>query len=210
MPTNAEICRMEAAEIAGGVRAKELSPLEVVEAVLERMERLEPTLHAFCTPTPDLAREEARRLEREVSSGVDPGPLAGVPVGIKDLHAVKGVRMVLGSHAYKDFVPDEDDVAVERLKGAGAIVLGKTNVPEWPAGSGPPPRRRARSEGVGGLRGGEAVEGPLAADPRRAERVGDRVGGAKGARRQRHGSALGRPSPPWGGSRPWVGVTCPR
>jgi aspartyl-tRNA(Asn)/glutamyl-tRNA(Gln) amidotransferase subunit A len=90
MPTNAEICRMEAAEIAGSVRAKELSPLEVVEAVLERMKRLEPTLRAFCTPTPDLAREEARRLEDEISSGVDSGPLAGVPVGIKDLHAVKG------------------------------------------------------------------------------------------------------------------------
>ena len=131
MPSNDEICRMEATELAGRVRAKELSPVEVVDAVLERMEKLEPTLHAFCTPTPELAREEARRLEREIYKGKDPGPLAGVPVGIKDLHAVKGVRMVLGSHAYKDFVPDEDDVAVERLKEAGAIVLGKTNVPEF-------------------------------------------------------------------------------
>jgi aspartyl-tRNA(Asn)/glutamyl-tRNA(Gln) amidotransferase subunit A len=131
MPSNDEICRMEAFELSGRVRAGELSPVEVVDAVLERMDRLEPELHAFCTPTPDLAREEARRLEREVSDGQDPGPLAGVPVGIKDLHAVKGIRMVLGSHAYEDFVPDEDDVAVERLKGAGAIVLGKTNVPEF-------------------------------------------------------------------------------
>ncbi|MBA4115673.1 MAG: amidase, partial [Rubrobacter sp.] len=122
---------MEAFELSGHVRAKELSPVEIVDAVLERMERLEPELHAFCTPTPDLARGEARRLEREISDGTDPGPLAGVPVGIKDLHAVKGIRMVLGSHAYKDFVPDEDDVAVERLKDAGAIVLGKTNVPEF-------------------------------------------------------------------------------
>jgi len=131
MPSNDEICRMEAFEVAARVRAGELSPVEVVDAVLERMERLEPELHAFCTPTPDLAREEARRLEDEISPGEDPGPLAGVPVGIKDLHAVKGVRMVMGSYAYKDFVPDEDDVAVERLKGAGAIVLGKTNVPEF-------------------------------------------------------------------------------
>ena len=131
MPANAEIGRMEAVELAERVRAKELSPVEVVDAVLERMDRLEPMLHAFCTPTPDLAREEARRLEREISDGADPGPLAGVPVGIKDLHAVKGVRMVLGSHAYKDFVPDEDDVSVERLREAGAIILGKTNVPEF-------------------------------------------------------------------------------
>ena len=131
MPSNNEICRMEATELAGRVRAKELSPVEIVDAVFERMEKLEPKLHAFCTPTPELAREEARRVEREISDGKDPGPLAGVPVGIKDLHAVKDVRMVLGSHAYKDFVPDEDDVAVERLKEAGAVVIGKTNVPEF-------------------------------------------------------------------------------
>ena len=131
MPGNNEICKMEAVELARRVRARELSPVEVVDAVLDRMDRLEPTLHAFCTPTPELAREEARRLEQEISEGKDPGPLAGVPVGIKDLHAAKGIRMAMGSHAYKDFVPDEDDVAVERLKGAGAVVLGKTNVPEF-------------------------------------------------------------------------------
>ncbi|QIN78531.1 amidase [Rubrobacter marinus] len=122
---------MEATELAGRVRGGELSPVEVVDAVLERMEKLEPKLHAFCTPTPEMARDEARRLEREISGGRDPGPLAGVPVGIKDLHAVKDVRMALGSHAYRDFVPDEDDVAVERLREAGAIILGKTNVPEF-------------------------------------------------------------------------------
>jgi len=122
---------MEAVELAGRVSAKEFSPVEVVDAVLDRMDRLEPTLHAFCTPTPEFAREEARRLEREISEGQDSGRLAGVPIGIKDLHAAKGIRMTMGSHAYKDFVPDEDDVAVERLKEAGAIVLGKTNVPEF-------------------------------------------------------------------------------
>ena len=131
MLSNNEICRMEAVELAGRVREGELSPVEVVDAVLARMETLEPHLHAFCTPTPELAREEARRVEEKISSGEEAGPLAGVPVGIKDLHAAKGIRMVLGSHAYEDFVPDEDDVAVERLKEADAIVLGKTNVPEF-------------------------------------------------------------------------------
>ena len=63
MPSNDEICRMEAFELAGRMRAGELSPVEVVDAILARMERLEPELHAFCTPTPDLAREEAQRLE---------------------------------------------------------------------------------------------------------------------------------------------------
>ncbi len=131
MPSGNELCRMEAVELAGRIRAKELSPVEVVDAVLDRMDRLEPTLHAFCTPTPELAREEAQRLEREISEGGDPGPLAGVPVGIKDLVATKGIRTAAGSHAYADFVPEEDDVVVERLKEAGAIVLGKTNVPEF-------------------------------------------------------------------------------
>jgi aspartyl-tRNA(Asn)/glutamyl-tRNA(Gln) amidotransferase subunit A len=126
-----EICRMEATRLAGEIRARNLSAVEVVEAVLDRMDRLEPILHAFCTPTPDAAREDAKRIDADLAAGRDPGPLCGVPVGIKDLVATKGVRTAMGSWAYVDFVPDEDDVVVERLKGAGAIVLGKTNVPEF-------------------------------------------------------------------------------
>ena len=130
-PEAGEICSMEATEISRLVRSGELSPVEVVEAVLDRMERLEPALHAFCTPTPEIAREQAKRIEQEVSNGVDPGPLAGVPVGIKDLVATKGIKTTMGSHAYADWVPEEDDVSVERLKDAGAVILGKTNAPEF-------------------------------------------------------------------------------
>jgi aspartyl-tRNA(Asn)/glutamyl-tRNA(Gln) amidotransferase subunit A len=126
-----EIGRMEAVHLAQEVRAGNLSALEVVEAILDRMDELEPVLHAFCTPTPEAAREDARRIDADLAAGRDPGPLAGVPVGIKDLVATKGVRTAMGSWAYADFVPDEDDVVVERLKDAGAIVLGKTNVPEF-------------------------------------------------------------------------------
>jgi aspartyl-tRNA(Asn)/glutamyl-tRNA(Gln) amidotransferase subunit A len=129
-PAN-EICRMDAIHLAGEIRARNLSPVEVVDAVLDRMDRLEPALHAFCTPTPDAARADAERIEADLAAGRDVGPLAGVPVGIKDLVATKGVPTVMGSWAYRDFVPDEDDVVVERLKDAGAIVLGKTNVPEF-------------------------------------------------------------------------------
>jgi aspartyl-tRNA(Asn)/glutamyl-tRNA(Gln) amidotransferase subunit A len=125
------ICRTDAVTLAAQVRAKEISPVEVVEAVLERMDRLEPELHAFCTPTPELARETAAQLERDILAGKDVGPLAGVPFGVKDLIATKGIKTVGGSWAYADFVPDEDDVVVERLKDAGAIILGKTNVPEF-------------------------------------------------------------------------------
>lgn len=122
---------MDAAGIARAVRAKELSPVEVVEAALARMEALEPRLHAFCTPTPDLARAQAEAVEAAVMAGEEVGPLAGVPVGVKDLICTAGVRTVSGSPAYEDFVPDEDDVVVERLKRAGAVILGKTNVPEF-------------------------------------------------------------------------------
>jgi aspartyl-tRNA(Asn)/glutamyl-tRNA(Gln) amidotransferase subunit A len=126
-----EICRMDAVGLAAKIRRRELSPVEVVEAALARMEKLEPALHAFCTPTPELARAEARRSEAEIAAGRPLGPLAGVPVSIKDLILTKGIRTVFGSAAYEDFIPDEDDVAVERLRAAGAIILGKTNVPEF-------------------------------------------------------------------------------
>jgi aspartyl-tRNA(Asn)/glutamyl-tRNA(Gln) amidotransferase subunit A len=131
MDRAAEICRMDAVTLADRVRARQLSPVEVVEAVLDRMGRLEPVLHAFCTPTPDLARADARRIEAALMAGEAPGPLAGVPVSIKDLILTRGIRTVSGSVAYRDFVPDEDDVVVERLRAAGAVIIGKTNVSEF-------------------------------------------------------------------------------
>lgn len=126
-----EICNMDALSIAKAVREKRLSPIDVVEASLARMDALEPRLHAFCTPTPELARARAKELERDIAAGKDVGPLAGVPIGIKDLISTKGIATTSGSIAYRDFVPDEDDVVVERLVAAGAVILGKTNVPEF-------------------------------------------------------------------------------
>jgi aspartyl-tRNA(Asn)/glutamyl-tRNA(Gln) amidotransferase subunit A len=126
-----ELCTMDAVTMAAEIRARRLSPVEVTQAVLERMERLEPTLHAYCTPTPELAMETARRVEAAIVGGQQVGPLAGVPVAVKDLICTRGIRTVSGSRAYEDFVPDEDDVVVERLKAADAVILGKTNVPEF-------------------------------------------------------------------------------
>jgi aspartyl-tRNA(Asn)/glutamyl-tRNA(Gln) amidotransferase subunit A len=131
MRTANEICRMDAVSLAANIHSRKLSAVEVIDAVLARMDKLEPILHAFCTPTADLARETARKIEQEIMAGTPAGPLAGVPVGIKDLVCTKGIRTVSGSQAYADFVPDEDDVVVERLKNAGAVILGKTNVPEF-------------------------------------------------------------------------------
>ena len=131
MATGNEICSMDAVTLAGLVRSKKLSPVEVTDAVLARMDRLEPTLHAFCTPTPELARKAAKEIEKRIMAGEDVGPLAGVPWGCKDLICTAGIKTASGSFAYADFVPDEDDVVVERMRQAGAVMLGKTNVPEF-------------------------------------------------------------------------------
>jgi aspartyl-tRNA(Asn)/glutamyl-tRNA(Gln) amidotransferase subunit A len=112
-----EICRMDAVTLVRRVRAKELSPVEVVDAVLGRLERLDPVLRAFTTVTADDARAEARCVEQDIAAGWEVGPLAGVLTGVKDLICTKGVRMSLGSCAYAGFIPDEDDVVVERIKG---------------------------------------------------------------------------------------------
>src|ERR1700733_13769115 len=131
LSTDNEICRMDALTVAARVRTKELSAIEVTEAVLRRMEVLEPHIHAFCTPTPEVARTAARAVDARIAAGEDAGVLGGVPIGIKDLVATKDIQTVMGSPLYKDFVPDEDDIVVERLKTAGAVIIGKTNVPEF-------------------------------------------------------------------------------
>jgi len=125
-----DLCSIDARTVARLVRTRQVSPVDIVEAVLTRQAALEPRLHAFCTPTPDLARTTARRLEADIAAGRSVGPLAGVPVAIKDLIATKGICTVGGARAYAGFVPDEDDIVVERLARAGAIMVGKTNVAE--------------------------------------------------------------------------------
>ena len=95
------------------------------------MDALEPTLHAFCTPTPELALAMAARVDATIAAGEEVGLLAGVPIGVKDLICTKGIRTASGSPAYADFIPDEDDIVVERAVAAGAVILGKTNVPEF-------------------------------------------------------------------------------
>lgn len=118
-------------EIADAVGRRAVSPVETVEAALAALEATEPWLHAFSTPAPAQAREDARALERALAQGAPAGPLAGVPVAVKDLVLTKGLRTTFGSRLYADFVPGQDDVCVERLKAAGAIVIGKTNAAEF-------------------------------------------------------------------------------
>ena len=131
MANDNEICRMDAVTLAALIRSKKVSAVEVTDAVLARMEKLEPILHAFCTPTPEIAREAAKQIDKRIMANEAVGPLAGVPWGCKDLLCTAGIRTASGSVAYADFVPDEDDIVVERMRNAGAVILGKTNVPEF-------------------------------------------------------------------------------
>ena len=124
-----DICWMSARELIEAYRRKDLSPVEATRAILERVEEVNPRLNAIVTLTAELALEQAREAESAYLRGVA-GPLAGVPLTIKDIILTKGIRTTFGSRLYEDFVPDADAVLVERLKGAGAVVLGKTNVPD--------------------------------------------------------------------------------
>jgi len=129
---NDELCWMPAVELAAAIRRKKVSPVEVVDAVLARVERLNPKLNAYCTVTAEAARREAKAAERALGrKGVRLGPLHGVPFSIKDLLITKGVRTTWGSKLYADHVPEEDAPVVERLKAAGGIMVGKTNTPAF-------------------------------------------------------------------------------
>jgi aspartyl-tRNA(Asn)/glutamyl-tRNA(Gln) amidotransferase subunit A len=123
------------AELAPRLAAKELSPVELTEATLARIEQLEPKLNAFITVTADSARHAARAAEAAIMAGHHLGPLHGIPVGIKDLYATRGVATTYGSPLFADWVPDFDAAAVERLKRAGAVLVGKTNLHELAYGS---------------------------------------------------------------------------
>ncbi len=126
-----DILQLDAVTLAANIRDRRLSPVELVSASIARMEQLEPELHAFCTPTTESALAQAKVIEQRIMRGEEVGPLVGIPVAIKDLISTKGIKTVSGSWIYENFIPDEDDITVERLKAAGAIILGKTNAPEF-------------------------------------------------------------------------------
>jgi aspartyl-tRNA(Asn)/glutamyl-tRNA(Gln) amidotransferase subunit A len=115
MAASGEICQLDTVSLARHIAAKELSPVEAVDAVLDRLDRLDPALHMFTTVVPERARQDAKRIEAELAAGHEVGPLAGVPTGVKDLIFTKGIRTASGSHAHARLRPGEDDV-VERIK----------------------------------------------------------------------------------------------
>jgi amidase len=132
---NSELCFRTATELAQAIRTKALSAQEVMEAHLAQIERVNPTVNAIVTLDPDRARAGAKAADAAIVRGEELGPLHGLPIAHKDLVETKGIRTTKGSPIFKDFVPDFNALIIDRLQGAGAITIGKTNTPEFGAGS---------------------------------------------------------------------------
>ncbi|PMP80388.1 MAG: amidase, partial [Roseiflexus castenholzii] len=130
-----ELCFLTAVELTRLIRSRDVSCVEVMEAHLHQIERTNPQVNAMVTLLPEQALERARVADTALHRGDEVGPLHGLPVAHKDLVQTKGVRTTFGSPIYADFVPDVDDLIVIRLRKAGAIMIGKTNTPEFGAGS---------------------------------------------------------------------------
>jgi aspartyl-tRNA(Asn)/glutamyl-tRNA(Gln) amidotransferase subunit A len=121
-------------ELSELIRTKQVSPVEVTKLMLQRIERLNPTLNAYITVTPDLAMTAAREAEAEIHRGSWRGPLHGVPIGVKDLFDTAGVKTTAASDLFKDRISNQDAEVVRKLKAAGAVLLGKHNMHEFAYG----------------------------------------------------------------------------
>jgi Asp-tRNA(Asn)/Glu-tRNA(Gln) amidotransferase A subunit family amidase len=131
MNTTDDLLYVPAIELAAAIRRRQLSPVELLDAVLTRLEDINPRINAFTIVLADEARVTARRAEDAIIRGDDAGPIHGIPFTIKDLTPTKGIATMQGSKAFADMVPDVDGITVERLRQAGGIFLGKTTTPEF-------------------------------------------------------------------------------
>lgn len=135
-----QLYELTAAKAAARIRARDLSPVELMESLLDRADRLEPRLNVWVTLDRDAAMNAAEERERQIGAGAPVGALHGVPVGVKDIYYTKGVRTSAGSPIYSGFVPEYDATSVALLKSAGAVIMGKTVTTEF-ACMDPPPTR---------------------------------------------------------------------
>jgi amidase len=131
---SSEITQLSATALRDRIVARELSPLEVFDACMDRVQSENPEINALVTLS-GTARDQARDLEAALAAGQEPGPLCGLPVGIKDVTPVRGLRHTYGSAMYAEHVAEADALVVQRLRDAGAIILGKTNTPEFATGA---------------------------------------------------------------------------
>ena len=129
------ICFMSAVEMAALIRAKKLSAREALAAHLKQIERVNPKVNAIVTLVAEMAADAAAKADEMQARNENLGRLHGLPVAHKDLFETRGIRTTFGSPLYKDYIPAEDDIVVERIRRAGAITIGKTNTPEFGAGS---------------------------------------------------------------------------
>ena len=130
-----DLCFLSATELHRRIVARELSVTEVVQAHLAQIDRVNPKVNALVTLTPERALAEARAQDDALARGERPGPLFGLPIAHKDLVPTRGIRTTYGSPIYADHVPDVDGLIVERARAAGAVTIGKSNTPEFGAGS---------------------------------------------------------------------------
>ncbi len=160
----ADITRLSAINLARKIRKKDVSPVEVVDAYLARIEKVNPKLNAIVTLTADAARAQAKQAEQEVMEGKPLPPLHGVPCTVKDPFETAGVRTTNGSKLFANNIPASDATMVKRLRAAGCIMLGKTNTPEFMMSQftdnilfGPTRNPYNLERSVGGSSGGEAA-----------------------------------------------------
>jgi Asp-tRNA(Asn)/Glu-tRNA(Gln) amidotransferase A subunit family amidase len=128
---NEDLCYLSAAELSAAICARRLSPVELTSAILDRLEDLNPQLNAYCTVVAEAALAAARQAEAAMMQGQSLGRLHGIPISFKDLTVTAGIRTTFGSKIFEHHVPSEDAIVVERVRRAGAIVLGKSNTPEF-------------------------------------------------------------------------------
>jgi Asp-tRNA(Asn)/Glu-tRNA(Gln) amidotransferase A subunit family amidase len=126
-----DLCLTPATDLSVAIRARKLSPVEIVEAILARIDALNPRLNAYLAVDAERAVDNARDAETAIMRGLPLGPLHGLPVSIKDLEPTAGLRYTCGSKIYADQVADVDGIISERVKAAGGIILGKTNTPHF-------------------------------------------------------------------------------
>lgn len=135
MPGSGDLCFLSAVELARSIRERQLSARELVAVHLERIARANPAVNAIVTLLPERAMAAAVEADEALARGEPVGPLHGLPIAHKDLVSTAGIRTTFGSPVFVDHVPEEDDLLVERIRAAGAILVGKTNTPEFGAGS---------------------------------------------------------------------------
>lgn len=135
MSKSSELAYLSAVKIKQIIETKQISPIEVTQTYIDRIIEIDPKINSFCAKNYEQALRDAKRQEQQLMAGQAQGLLFGLPIGIKDLEDTQDLNTTYGSMAYQHYVPKVDNELVQRVRNAGAIILGKTNVPDMGAGA---------------------------------------------------------------------------